>query len=312
MIARRRLVLLGPALGAAGCASAPQTAALRAQRPSGVPDRHELDGTPFFPQTEFLCGPAALATVLSAAGLQAQPAALAEQIFLPAREGTLQVEMLAGARRNGALAVRLPGRLDALLAEVSSGTPVVVLMNLGLSWVPRWHYAVLVGHDFERDEIVLRSGTTRRLPIGFTPFENTWARAGHWAFVALPPGRLPVSASEADVTDATVAFERVARPSDAARAYAAALDRWPGSLTLAMGLGNTRYASGDRAGAAQAFAQAAERHDSAAAWNNLARVRWELGERDAARTAAQRALRRAREAEPRWLDAATATADALK
>jgi tetratricopeptide (TPR) repeat protein len=223
------------------------------------------------------------------------------------REGTLQVEMLAGARRNGALAVRLPGRLDALLAEVAAGTPAVVLLNLGLSWIPRWHYAVLVGHDLERDEVLLRSGTTRRLSIGFTPFESTWTRAGHWAFVALPPGRLPVSASEAEVADATVAFERVARPSDAARAYAAALDRWPGSLTLAMGLGNTRYASGDVAGAAQVFAQTAERHDSAAAWNNLARVRWQMGERDAARVAAQRALQRAREAEPRWLDAATAT-----
>jgi tetratricopeptide (TPR) repeat protein len=312
VIARRRLVLFGPAFAAAGCASAPQTAALRALRPQGVPLRHELDGTPFFAQTQYHCGPAALATVLAAAGLAAAPEQLAEQVFLPAREGTLQVEMLAGARRNGALVVRLPGRLDALLAEEAAGTPVVVLLNLGLSWVPRWHYAVLVGHDLERDELVLRSGMTQRLAIGFTPFESTWARGGHWAFVALPPGRLPASAGEAELADATVAFERVAEPAQAVRAYAAAAARWPGNLTLAMGLGNSRHAAGDIAGAAQAFALAAERHDSAAAWNNLARVRWQLGERETARAAAQRALQRARAAEPRWIDAATATVQAVR
>jgi tetratricopeptide (TPR) repeat protein len=311
VIARRRLVLFGPALLAAGCASAPQSTALRAQRPAGLPLRHELEATPFFAQTAYQCGPAALATVLAAAGRPVAPELLTEQVFLPARSGTLQVEMLAGARRNGALAFRTPGRIDALLAETTAGTPVVVLLNLGLSLAPRWHYAVLVGHDLERDELVLRSGTTRRQPIQLTPFEQTWTRAGHWAFVALPPGRLPASAGEEEVAQATVAFERIAAPADAVRAYEAAAAHWPHNLTLAMGLGNTRHVAGDAAGAAQAFALAAERHDSAAAWNNLARVRWQLGERDAARSAAQRALQRAREAEPRWLDAATATLQAV-
>jgi tetratricopeptide (TPR) repeat protein len=311
VIARRRLVLFGPALLAAGCASAPQSAALRAQRPGHVALRHELDTTPFFPQTDYQCGPAALATVLAAAGRPVSPEQLAEQVFLPARGGTLQVEMLAGARRNGVLAFRLPRRIDALLAETAAGTPAVVLLNLGLSLAPRWHYAVLIGHDLERDELVLRSGTTRRQPMQLTPFEQTWARGGHWAFVALAPGRLPASADEAEVAQATLAFERVAAAADAVRAYEAAAARWPHNLTLVMGLGNSRHAAGDVAGAAQAFALAAERHDSAAAWNNLARVRWQLGEREAARTAAQRALRRARDAEPRWLDAAQATLQAV-
>jgi tetratricopeptide (TPR) repeat protein len=306
VIGRRALVAAAPAWLAA-CAAPPQTAALRAAA-GAARKPAELDATPFFPQTELHCGPAALATVLVAAGRSADPSLLADEVFLPSRGGTLQVEMLAGARRHDALAVRLAPRLDALMAEIDAGTPVVVLQNLGLSFAPRWHYAVLVGHDVARDEMVLRSGTTRRATMGFTPFEHTWSRGGHWAFVALAPGRLPESADEAHVTEAALAFERVARPASAALAYATASGRWPDSLVLAMGLGNSRHAAGDLAGAAVAFERAASVHDSAAAWNNLARARWALGEPASARAAAWRALQRARDAEPRWLEAAQATA----
>ena len=43
------------------------------------------------------------------------PEQLARQIFLPGREGTLQIEMLAGARRNGALAGMVVGALTVLV-----------------------------------------------------------------------------------------------------------------------------------------------------------------------------------------------------
>jgi tetratricopeptide (TPR) repeat protein len=74
-----------------------------------------------------------------------------------------------------------------------------------------------------------------------------------------------------------------------------------------MGLGNSLHAAGRKAEAAAAFERAAREHDSAAAWSNLARVRFELGQTNAARDAAQRALQRAESAEPRWLEAARAT-----
>ena len=128
----------------------------------------------------------------------------------------------------------------------------------------------------------------------------------HWAFAAVPPGELPASAGEEEVTAAAVAFERVAPPDAARRAYEAALARWPESLTLAVGLGNTRYAAGDIEGAAAAFEAAAQRHDSAAAWINLAELRLQQGRRDAAEAAARRASAR-RTAEPDFAAAAEAT-----
>ena len=226
---------------------------------------------------------------------------------MPAREGSLQIEMLAAARRAGAVAFALPGTLDALLREVAAGTPVLVLQNLGLHVASRWHYAVLIGYDLDVGDGLLRSGTTRRESMPLAVFERTWARSGHWAFVALPPGRLPATAREADVAEALLGFERVAPPGAAARGYAAALQRWPDNLTLAIGHGNTLYAAADIDAAAATFERAALRHDSAVAWSNLARTRLALGQRDAARSAALHAVERAQSAEPQWLEAARAT-----
>jgi tetratricopeptide (TPR) repeat protein len=294
-------VVLALLLG--GCAV--QTSALRAHPPAELAAPHELRDTPFFPQTAYHCGPAALATVIAALGLPADPAQLAEQVFLPARTGTLQIEMMAGARRHGAVATRIAPTLAAALHEVRAGHPVVVLQNLGLSWLPLWHYAVLVGYDTAEGTVLLRSGTTQRAELPMRTFEHTWMRSGAWGFVALRPGGWPVSADEAAVVEAAVGFERVAQPGDALRAYRAALARWPGNLSLAMGLGNSLHAAGDKPAAAAVFEAAALLHRSAPAWINLAQTRLELGDLPAADHAAQRAVDQAAE-DTQWLAPARA------
>src|SRR5690606_29566356 len=84
-----------------GCASLfPQTAELREGLPEGLPERVELKSVPFFPQDEYQCGPAALATSLAATGVKVTPTELVPQVYLPERKGSLQVEMLAAARRH--------------------------------------------------------------------------------------------------------------------------------------------------------------------------------------------------------------------
>ena len=299
---------------AGGCAPfvPPQTAALLATQPPRLPRRAELRDVPFHPQTPYHCGPAALASALEYAGFAADANTLADAVFLPAREGTLQVEMLGGARRQGALPVRLPGTLEALCAEIDDGNPAVVLLNLGLSFAPLWHYAVLVGYDLDEREAILRSGTTQRDAMVLRTFEHTWARSGHWAFVAMRPGRLPRSATEIDAQQAALGFERTAPPMAAAQVWQSVVDRWPEGLLSLMGLGNARMAAGDAAAAASAFERAAQRHDSAAAWNNLAQARRRLGDAAGARAAAERAVERAQAAEPRWLEAAKATLAEIK
>lgn len=273
----------------AGCA-APQVSGLLERHPAGLPAAAEIPEAPFFAQEDYQCGPAALAMALVHAGRAATPESLLPQVFLPARKGSLQAEMLATARRHDLLAYPLAPRLEDLLQELAAGTPVVVLQNLALDWVPQWHYAVAIGYDLDAREIVLRSGVTRRLTMSLDTFEHTWARSGYWAMLALPAERLPATAIEPTYVAAVASLERIA-PAAARRGYETALARWPQSAAARIGLGNASYAMHDLPAAATAYQRATQDHPMAAdAWNNLAQVLQELGSRDAALAAAHRAV----------------------
>lgn len=306
------LALAGMGTGLSGCATwldagTAQAQQLLAAPPAGLPRRVLLDATPFHPQTELQCGPAALATLLGAAGRPVTPEALTPEVFVPGRGGSLQIEMLGAARRHDAVSTVMPQRLDALLQEVAAGHPVGVMLNLGLSVVPLWHFAVVVGFDLDREELLLRSGQTRELHLPLRTFERTWARSQHWAFVALPPEAVPATASLTAVRDGRIGFERAAPPARAVAAWQSAWQRWPNDLVIGMGLGNSQVAAGDAPAALRTFAQVAEATDSAAAWNNLASLRLHTGDLVGARQAARQAVLRASAAEPAMLPAAQAT-----
>lgn len=255
------------------------------------PEPVELTAVPFFPQEEYQCGPAALATVLNWSGVSVTPAELAPQVYLPERQGSLQLELIGAARRHGRIPYVLRPQLESLLAEVISGNPVLILQNLSLPWYPMWHYAVVVGFDLKRDRLVLRSGREERHEVPFKVFERTWRRSEYWAMVVLPPYQLPFTAEEIPYVQAVAPLERLSRWTEAALAYATALTRWPKSLAAQMGLGNSRYALGDWRGAEDAFRQATQDHPMAAvAFNNLAQVLADQGRLPEARVAALRAV----------------------
>lgn len=281
---------MGVALG--GCAGLlPQSAQLSDQPPAGLPPRAELREVPFHAQEEFHCGPASLAMALNAAGVGVTPEELVDQVYLPGRKGSLQIEMLAAARRHGLVAYALEPRLTDVLREVAAGTPVITLENYGFRILPRWHYAVIVGYDLAAAELIRRSGLTARQTMPFHVFEYVWKSDGHWAMVALPPDRLPATASESRYAQAVAALERAGQVWSARTAYRTLLERWPSSLAGWIGSGNTAYALGDLAAAESAFTQAAQQHpEAAAAHNNLAHVLAERGKIPEALAAAERAV----------------------
>lgn len=275
----------------AGCATPPQTERLAVQRPADLAARVELTDVPFFPQDAYQCGPAALATVLRAAGVPTTADALVPQVYLPGRRGSLQLELVAAARRHGTVPYVLSPALETLLAEVAAGHPVLVLQNLALAWYPKWHYAVVVGYDLDRAELVLRSGLERRHVVPFAVFERTWRRAERWALVALPPDRVPTTAEETRYLQSVAALERLGSREQAERAYRAALARWPRSLGALMGVGNSRYAAGDLEGAELAYRDAVAIHPTAGvAHNNLAQTLADRGNLREAEAAARRAV----------------------
>ncbi len=244
-----RLVLLCmTAILLSGCAG------LRlADETSDLPPVVNLASVPFHPQTEFHCGPAALATVLEHTGLDVTPDELAERVYTPGLRGSLQAEMTATARSKGRLAYRLPGEPRAVLAEVAAGRPVLVLENLGLESRPYWHYAVVVGYDRRDNVMLLRSGEEREQRVPAGRWLRRWDRAGRWALLLLEPGQWPVDPEPERWITAAADFETVAGNTDAVRVWEQTLERWPEAPLAWLGLGNSEFSRANYEVAAQAY-----------------------------------------------------------
>jgi tetratricopeptide (TPR) repeat protein len=249
-----------------------------------------LTDVPFVAQPDWQCGPASLAMAMAAAGRPVPVDELADSVFVPGLKGSLQAEMLAAARRRGMLAVELPQDFDAIRRELAEGRPVIVLLNLGLPVLPRWHYAVVVGYDLGADQVVLHSGDTPNAAYTRTVFDNTWARGGRWALALTPPTRLPASPDDIAVARAASALQRV-DPAASAQAWDALLQRWPESRVGRFGRANLQLARGDARAAAHGFSSAiAVDPGFADAWNNLALALDAMGLRADAKLAADRAI----------------------
>ena len=274
---RHGCLIVVTALMVAGCAS--QQPLLHAYLDeSELPVSLELQETPFFPQQDYQCGPAALATVLVASGVTVSPEALENEVYLPERQGSLQVELVAASRRHGRLPYLLEPELAALLSELGAGRPVLVLQNLGLASYPTWHYAVVVGFDAGRDEIILRSGITERLSMSLKKFMRTWGLADYWAMTALEPGEVPEQANELRYVQAIAAMESSVSPDVVADFYATALSMWPANGTALFGMGNTHFAQGRLPEAETYYRRLlAEQPDHMAARNNLAQLLADVG-----------------------------------
>ncbi len=283
------LVIAIAALG--GCAATPQTRALLDERPSGLPARAELERVPFFPQERYQCGPAALATVLTDLGENTTPEALVDEVYVPERRGTLRTEMRAATRARGLVPYPLRPELDDLLQELAAGRPVLVMQNLGLDWLPQWHFAVAVGYDLDKRLIILRSGTQRRRVTVLSTFERTWMRADRWAQVVVPPDEPPATAEPLRWLQAVHELEQSPGMATALPGYRAATERWPDSVEAWMARGNAAYATDAMNEARQAFTSAVELDpDRSEGWNNLAYALTATNCANAAREAAQCAV----------------------
>jgi tetratricopeptide (TPR) repeat protein len=253
------------------CATPPQTRDLLARPSASLPVEVELKDTPFYPQERFQCGPAALATVLGAHSINVTPDELADDVFVPALHGSLPEEITATARQYGMLAYQLEPSLVDLLSEVAQGNPVLVFLNLGTSWLPKWHFAVVIGYDLSTSGIILRSGTTKRWHTTLAALERTWSRSGYWALVILPAGNIPVSAQPVPYLQAAHDLEASGQTSAAIPAYQAGVVRWPDETQAWMAYGNNLYASNDYQQAEAAYRKATTLAPTdARCWNNLA------------------------------------------
>lgn len=277
-------------LSLVGCAHSPQTKELLTG--SFTPPQFEMTDVAFFPQRQYQCGPAALATVLQYRGVSIHPDELVSQVYIPAKQGSLQIEMLAATRAQGLVPYLIEPNMHSLLSEVAVGNPVLVMQNLGLSWYPVWHYAVVVGYDLAAQTLVLRSAETKRWLSDFSAFERTWARSGYWGVVVSKPNHLPATAQTQPWLQSIFSLEQVGQKQAAQQGYQVGYERWPDHVGIGLALSNLHYNQQQYAQAALVLQNLIKTHPAnALLWNNLAYVQKAQGCFIEARNAAACAIK---------------------
>ena len=265
-----------------GCAATPQSDRIIANIPEQLIKPVELKQVPFYAQQKYQCGPAALAALLKHHDKVIDLDALSKRVYIPARKGSLQVELITAAREYELIPYIIEPELQTLLKEVKAGNPVLVLQNLGVSWYPQWHYAVVVGFDLQERNVILRSGTIQRYAMNLYTFEHTWRRSKRWGMLLLKPGALPavnVSDSAWRYLQAIVGFEQKQNWDLLDTAYQAGLENWPGQTDLIMGYGNNLYQQGNKLMALEQYEKVIANNKAfAPAHNNAAQVYAELGQ----------------------------------
>ena len=222
---------------------------------------------PFFPQSEYQCGPAALATVLVArrrqghargagaaglpAGAQGQPAGRDARRGAPPRPGLLPAR--AALRGPAARDRRRQRRWSCCRTSASR---------------EGWHYAVAVGYDYDSGSWSCARATHRARGDAVRR-----ARDGLDAQRLLGDGRGAArTASRPPPTRAAgwppiAALERAGDARGARIAYRSFLERWPDNVNAAIGLANAHHALGELprrgSGAAQGGAARARFGDRA-------------------------------------------------
>lgn len=230
-----------------------------------------LDKTPFFAQTEYQCGPAALATVLVSSGVSVTPGELVEKVYIPERKGSLQVEMIAATRSYGRVPYLLRPQLSDIVDELHQGRPVLVFQNLGWWIKPFWHYAVVTGYDPGTEHILLRSGTDSDKRTDLSEFTRSWHRAGSWAFVALNPGELPVNVDFNRYFNSLTDMQNNASAEFMVDLYSATSRQFPDQPIVWFALANSYLKLGSYSSAVKSYLTALELdQDHIAANNNLA------------------------------------------
>lgn len=170
------------AMGAILACSVPAAAGTLPDATSASGNLRFLD-VPYVPQSEALCGGAALAMVLRYWG---KPGVLAEDftaLVEPGEAGIRTGVLVQAVQASGWTALPLPATPAAVLSELARGRPVIALIRTGLS---SFHYVVLVA--WAKGWVVLHDPNVAPFrAMREAEFTTAWSGSGNWALMILPP-----------------------------------------------------------------------------------------------------------------------------
>ena len=149
-------------------------------------NRYYISDVPFFPQSEYECGPAALASVLNYYGYEVRPDEIAKAIYRKRLRGTLSMDLLLFAQGMGVFVRAYRGDLTGVKDQISKDHPLIVFQDVGYPLLPIRHFSVVIGYDETKGILILHSGKQANKAIPYKGFLRSWAKMDNWTLLILP------------------------------------------------------------------------------------------------------------------------------
>ncbi len=144
-------------------------------------DLHMIEKVPFFPQEEYQCGPASLASVLNYWGVSSSPDEIAKTIYSRSARGTLNIDMVMYAQARGLEASQYRGAWEDLRQKIDAGFPLVVLVDYGFWVLQSNHFMVVLG--YREDDVIVHSGRDEKKIIRKEDFLKSWEKTNYWTLL---------------------------------------------------------------------------------------------------------------------------------
>lgn len=142
-----------------------------------------IKGVPFISQQKYYCGPASLAMVLNFWGGKFNQDEIAKELYIEELKGTLNFDLEFYSRHKGYRAKSARGTLEELKALILQGKPVIILEDLGMGPIKKWHYSVVVGYNNNRKVIISHSGVEDYHITEYSSLLDTWGKSNKWMLI---------------------------------------------------------------------------------------------------------------------------------
>ncbi len=146
--------------------------------PAGSFDGYLIEGVPAYTQKRFMCGPASLAGVLGYYGMKVSPDRIATELSTARLGGSLAIDMLLFAKKQGLTARYYRGSVDDLKERIRSDLPLIIFVDLGVGSFRIGHFMVVTGYDDSRGGIIVHSGKIDPEFIPYKRLEKIWKKTG--------------------------------------------------------------------------------------------------------------------------------------
>jgi hypothetical protein len=219
------LWLLLVAMLGSGCATTYDKMNLRDEDFAGKP-LVIVNEVPFLEQPPELCGPSALYMVAKPYSSTLKLEDVTKLSFSPKASGSYKQDMLSATRRLG-LAPYSVKTLPEIIDYLADKTPVVIFHRTGFLWKDLWHYSVLTGYSKMDETFSMHIGPYAYRTAAMSQVLGSWKEGGNWAFVVLPPQKLPELANFQEALDNSLAFLRLDQVQNAYDLSSQMVQRWP-------------------------------------------------------------------------------------